>query len=71
MSKFTKREILDIIQNNNNQRESGVLYILSKLKFNIGDVMPDDLQKLKKTVSALQSKRNEKFVAAKRMIERF
>lgn len=33
--------------------------------------MPDDLQKLKKTVSALQSKRNEKFVAAKRMIERF
>jgi len=52
MSKFTKREILDIIQNNN-QRESGVLYILSKLKFNIGDVMPDDLQKLKKTVSAL------------------
>lgn len=48
MSKFTKRKILDIIQNNNNQRESGVLYILLKLKFNIGDVMPDDLQKLKK-----------------------
>lgn len=33
--------------------------------------MPDDLQKLKKTVSAFQSKRNEKFIAAKRMIERF
>lgn len=71
MSKFTKREDLDIILNNNNQRESDVLYILSKLKVNIGDVMPDDLQKLRKTVSALQSKRNEKFVAAKRMIKRF
>lgn len=71
MSKFTKQEFLDVIQNNNNQRQSGVLYILLKLKINIGDVIPDDLQKLRKTVSALQSKRNEKFVAAKRMIERF
>lgn len=67
MLKFTKREVLDIILNNDNQRESGILYILSKMKINIGDVMPDDLQKLRKISSALQSKRNEKFVTAKRM----
>lgn len=49
----------------------GIQYILAKKNINIKEVRPDDLARLRKAIGTLFAKRNIKYKAANRMIERF
>lgn len=70
MSKFTKREILDLILKNGST-ESAVNYIIQKLSIPISHVGRKSLTKLKNAISCLYAKRNAKFQAASRIKDRF
>lgn len=68
MTTFTKREILDL---EDAQKGSGVQYILNKLKIDRDRIDTKDLQCLTKLISALVSKRNEKFKKEKKSKDLF
>lgn len=68
--KFTKREILDVISKDENI-DSGVTYILSKMNLHNDNVHPGGKKELKSLISSLRTRRNSKFQAAKRMKSRF
>lgn len=60
MTNFTKREILESIDREN-ERDAGVQYILKKLNIDQNTVTTKCLSQLKNRVSCLVSKRNERF----------
>lgn len=70
MITFTKREILEVILKNNSV-DSGVHYIFSKLNYAEEEVRSQGKEQLRALISALRSRRNSKFQAAKRMQSKF
>lgn len=71
--KFTKREIIQQLSNKFGERGTVVVvnYILEKLNINIDFVEVESLKELKRNVSVLNSKRNEKLKLANRRNDRF
>lgn len=70
MASFTKEEILDQIPDDNH-RDLGVKYIFEKMNLDITKVKPEDLKRVRSAVSALRTKRNEKFAASCRNNDQF
>lgn len=70
MTKFTKREILDVILQNNTV-ESGMHYIFAKLNYAEKDIDDEGKKRLRALISSLRSKRNSKFQAARRILSKF
>lgn len=67
---FTKKEILDVILKNENV-DSGVTYILSKMNLRNDNVNLRGKEELRSLISSLTTRRNSKFQAAKRMKSKF
>lgn len=70
MLRITKREVLAQIPTDS-QRHLGVNYILAKLELDAKDVRSEDLYQLKVSVSSLRTKRNSRFNAASRKMDKF
>ncbi|CAL1680805.1 unnamed protein product [Lasius platythorax] len=70
MTKFTKREILDVILRNNTV-ESGMHYIFAKLNYAEKDIDDEGKKRLRALISSLRSKRNSKFQVARRILSKF
>lgn len=70
MAKFTKRELLKILLLNNDLSEA-TDYILLKLNIKSENCLPQKLQDFKASLSALRTRRNQKFEKASRKKDRF